>query len=99
MLSENARLTILGMLADGVISAEDALKLLEAMNKEELPPEVHTPEGESNPQESVFCIPGGKCYSLAELKKQEKPEILKLDLDGEPGNAKSWTYRRDQQRN
>jgi len=83
------------MLSDGIISAEDAMKLLAAITQEELSAESHIQELDRQPQESVFCIPGGKCYTLDELKNLEKPIIPKFDLNGEPGHAASKADRRD----
>jgi len=98
MPPENERLKILSLLSDGIISAEDAMKLLAAITQEELSAESQAQETDHDPQESVFCLPGGKCYTLDELKNLEKPIIPKFDLKGETGNAENKADRRDQQR-
>lgn len=82
MSSENERLKILGMLDDGIISVEDALKLIAEITQIEPAAESQIQELDRQPQESVFCIPGGKCYTLDELKNLEKPTIPKFDLKG-----------------
>jgi len=89
MPSESEHQKILNMLEAGVISVEDALKLLGALNNEEPPTEFQIQEIDSNSQEGVFCIPGGKCYTLDELKKLKKPTLPKFNLNGESGNAES----------
>lgn len=99
MSSENERLKILGMLDDGIISVEDALKLIAEIAQVKPPTESQIQDLDRQPQESVFCIPGGKCYTLDELKKLEKPIIPKFDLNGEPGHAANKADRRDQHRN
>jgi len=99
MSSENEHLKILTMLDDGIISVQDALKLIAEITQEELSAESQIQGLDRHPQESVFCIPGGKCYTLDELKTLGKPIIPKFDLKGESGNAESKADRRDQQRN
>ncbi len=87
--NEEERKKILEMIADGTISAEEALKLLDALNQKESSSEFRSQEMDSHPQGRVFCVPGGKCYTLDELKKLDRPPIPKFDLNGETNNAES----------
>jgi L-amino acid N-acyltransferase YncA len=64
------------------------LGLLDAPNQQEPSPESRSQELAGNPQDPVFCIPGGKCYTLDELEGLAPP-IPRLDLEGESHHAES----------
>jgi len=81
------------------ILEEGAVKSSDMLNQDEIPTKSGKQEINSDSQEPIFCIPGGKCYTLDELKKNDKSKFPKLGVNGESKNAEKQTHRRDQQSN
>ena len=44
---------------------------------------------EGDPDEIILCVPGGRCYTRAELAALEKPVLPLFEMEGESDEAKS----------
>jgi hypothetical protein len=44
---------------------------------------------EGDPEETILCVPGGKCYTRAEIAALEKPVIPPFEMEGESDDAES----------
>jgi hypothetical protein len=42
-----------------------------------------------DPDEIILCVPGGKCYTRAELEALETPAVSLFEMEGEDDDAES----------